>query len=228
MTDTELSELVLKMRHDSPFMIERGSVVYETTCMYSDKDRLVVVPDTYKEFLAPYEKHIFEYQHKDGCGVTIDDEFVCESDFQRLIDECDVMAVEAICVTEPHVIHFERANCHFNLEPVFDKWKIRQSFSGTASNSWAKAHKKMTVEKDLDMYRGAKSLFHSLRILMFGIQVCEKGCIYNFHEARTLWYEIYGEYMDGENWDYFKEKYKPKYNELRSKLAALAPKPVKK
>ena len=61
---------------------------------------------------------------------------------------------------------------------------------------------------------------------MFANQLCEHESIVNFKEAKDIWWEIYMEYLDGKQWDYFKEKYRPVYNELRSKLAILAPKPI--
>lgn len=47
--------------------------------------------------------------------------------------------------------------------------KIRREFSREASNSFVKCKKKLTVEKDYNPYIAKKSLFHSLRILMFGM-----------------------------------------------------------
>ena len=218
--------MVDAFRTNARIVVERGSVVYGTVNMNSDRDRLYVIPDDYKMVLLPFEKHIWEYHFMSGDGVDVDDQFICESDFQKLLDDCDVMAVETVFTPADNLLRLNNEKLKVRVILPFDKWKIRQSFSGTASNSWAKAHKKMTVEKDLDMYRGAKSLFHSLRILMFANQICERGVIDNFEEATPLWWEIYGEYLDGQQWPYFKEKYKPVYNSLRSKLAVLAPKPI--
>ena len=226
----------LKMLKDSTLLVERGSVVYGTLTMNSDRDLLAIVPDEYKSITETGANNIVEYQTTsaiDGC-TTEDYQFICESDFQKLIDDCTVLAIETICTPMDHVMYanFEKMKVK---PPIvgengfrmfdFDPWKVRQQFSGTASNSWAKAHKKMTVEKDFDLYRGQKSLFHSLRILMFANQICERGYIYDYQEGRDLWYEIYGS-SENEPWDFYKEKYRPMYNKLRSRLAILAPKPV--
>ena len=224
MTKKEIEKIVAEMRADATLIVERGSVLFGSVNEHSDKDQLVVVPNEYREFLSNHPNGIFEH-HCQVDASLIDTEFICEDDFQSLIDKCDVMAVEALCTPYSHVLYYDKSRAQFKIPTEFDKWKIRQSFSGTASNSWAKAHKKMTVLKDLDIYRGKKSLFHSLRILMFAIQVCEKGDIHNFKEAQSLWDEIYASTL---TWDEYKEKYKPLYNKLRSKLAILAPKPVEK
>ena len=221
----KMNDIAEDLRKHAIWIVERGSVVYGTVNMHSDIDELIIVPDKYKEFLSGYENNIFEYHHSGAdTSVEVDTQYICQSDFQKLIDECNVMAIEAVCTGTEHTLYFNGDKCKLDSRKPFDKWKIRQSFSGTASNSWAKAHKKMTVEKDLDMYRGMKSLFHSLRILMFANQICETGDIYDFNEATPLWWEIYSH--NDWTWEQFKAEYKPLYNKLRSKLAILAPKPV--
>lgn len=220
---------------DTTLMVERGSVVYNTLTMNSDRDILVVVPDKYKPITEKGENNIVEYTVPNPDAAHDDDyQFICESDFQKQIDNCTVLALETVFTPIEHVLTADYERQTFDV-PIykwntfkmfdFDKWKVRQQFSGTASNSWAKAHKKMTVEKDLDMYRGQKSLFHSLRILMFAIQICTFGYIANYKEARDLWYEIYDP-SGKTTWEEYKAKYKPLYNKLRSHLAVLAPKPV--
>ena len=221
----QIKDIADDLRKHAIWILERGSVVYGTVNMHSDIDELIIVPDKYKEFLSGYENNIFEYHHSGAdTSAEVDTQYICQSDFQKLIDECNVMAIEAVCTGTEHTLYFNGDKCKLDSRKPFDKWKIRQSFSGTASNSWAKAHKKMTVEKDLDMYRGMKSLFHSLRILMFANQICETGDIYDFNEATPLWWEIYSH--NEWTWEQFKAEYKPLYNKLRSKLAILAPKPV--
>ena len=233
MDESKHIDIVEKMRRDTIYKVERGSIVYGTVTFLSDYDILSIVPDKYKDFLSQYEKGIFEYKYlypendDEDYEKYIDEQFICQSDFQKLVDDYDVMAIETVCTDTSHTLFFNGDKCKIDTRKPYDKWKIRQSFSATASNSWAKAHKKMTVEKDLDMYRGVKSLFHSLRILMFANQICETGDIHNFKEATYLWPEIY-EHIGDWTWEDYKEAYKPLYNKLRSKLAILAPKPVDK
>lgn len=226
----DIDEIILQMRANAVLAVERGSIVYGTVNGNSDIDVLAVVPNEYQEFLSNYENGVLRandvstYLSKDE-----DWEFISLEDFKKQAQDHTVLAMETLCTPWDNVRHcdwLDALDFRKTLLPL-DKWKIRQQFSSTASNSWAKAHKKMTVEKDLDMYRGVKSLFHSLRILMFANQLCEYGNIVNFKEAKDIWLEIYMEYLDGKQWDYFKQKYKPRYNELRSKLAVLAPKPEK-
>lgn len=216
------------MRNESNFAVEHGSIVYGTISNVSDVDVIIVVPDKYKEVLSNYENSIYEDNstYDDLYGKWRDEQYICESDFIQRIKNYDVMALECIFTPQEHILRIkDSALSKYQNFFIFDRWGIRQSFSGTASNSWAKAHKKMTVEKDLDIYRGQKSLFHSLRILMMANQLCEFGYIKDFKEANDYWWDIYANEL---SWDEYKAKYKPIYNELRSKLAILAPKPVEK
>ena len=104
-----------------------------------------------------------------------------------------------------------------------DKWKLRQSVSAICSNSWVKAKKKLTVEKDYNLRVAQKSLWHSMRLYMFAIQIAQYGEIYNFTVANDLWEEIKN--AETPTWEYYKEKYQAKFNELRSDLVKLCDRP---
>lgn len=60
---------------------------------------------------------------------------------------------------------------------------LRHSYSHISSNSWVKCNKKL---QQGDYNIGVKSLFHSLRIPMFGIQIAKTGKIYDFSEANFI------------------------------------------
>ena len=125
-----------------------------------------------------------------------------------------------------HKIHCLEAYFHPDgLVQQHYKWKrdlvkLRHELSEKASNSWVKAKKKM--EKEKDFYLGWKSLFHSLRILNFGIQLATDSKIKDFSAANHYWTEI----RDAQqyNWEYFKEKYQAEYNRLATEFRKLAPK----
>lgn len=101
--------------------------------------------------------------------------------------------------------------------------KLRHEISSKSNNSWAKCHKKLTVEED-EYYIGIKSLFHSIRIIDFGIQMASKGEIYDYSSMNWLWEELQSQYW---TWEELKEKYKPLYNKKMSEFRVLAPKEVK-
>lgn len=207
------------MMYDYLTGFEHGSTVYGTNTEKSDLDMVFVVPDKYEVFLNKYENSMFQYNGDTG----LDFQYITESKYFELIKNFDVMAIESLFLPEDKIVQKNNKN-YLDYFDETNKWKIRQSFSGTASNSWAKAHKKMTVEKDFDMYCGQKSLFHSLRILDFANQLCEYGKIIDYGSANKYFKEIME--MNGADWEEYKAKFKPIYNNLRSKLAELAPKPV--
>ena len=210
----------IHMANEPLLMFEHGSTVYSTNNEKSDVDIVIVVPDKYSDFLDKFPNSIYQFNPEQSFK---DFEFLTESTYIKLIKNLDIMAIESLFLPSKNII---QGNPSKYIEYFYstDLWKIRQSFSGKASNSWAKAHKKMTVEKNLDIYCGQKSLFHSLRILDFACQLCEYGKIKDYSSCNKYWFEI----KDVENptWEYYKEKYKPIYNSLRSKLVLLAPKPI--
>lgn len=65
--------------------------------------------------------------------------------------------------------------------------KLRHAISHISSNSWVKAKKKLA---DGEYNTGVKSLFHSIRIPMFGIQIAKYGRINDFECANFIWNKI--------------------------------------
>ena len=73
-----------------------------------------------------------------------------------------------------------------------DMGRLRHSISHVSSNSWVKCKKKLAQG---DYYIGLKSIFHSIRIPMFGTQIAKFGKIVDFSCANKIW-----EDMNKENW----------------------------
>jgi hypothetical protein len=68
----------------------------------------------------------------------------------------------------------------------------------------------------MDIDRGTKSIFHSLRILMFGIQIIEYNKIVDFSEANAYWKEI--SQIEEFKWNIFKQKFLPRKKDLENIL----------
>ena len=98
-----------------------------------------------------------------------------------------------------------------------DSEKLRRAISSVASNSYVKCKKKI---RDGEVYIGKKSLFHSIRILMFGIQIAKHGKIVNYEEANNYHKAIF---EMGDDWSELDKKFKPIYNSLKSEFKRLAP-----
>jgi predicted nucleotidyltransferase len=100
------------------------------------------------------------------------------------------------------------------ISPIIDKSKLRHSISHTSSNSWVKAKKKILQN---DIYIGQKSLYHSLRIPLFGTQILQHGDIIDWQVANKYWEDI----MGISDWDILKERYQPIRNKIMSEFRLL-------
>lgn len=100
--------------------------------------------------------------------------------------------------------------------------KLRHSLSHTSSNSWVKSRKKLVVENEYKL--GIKSLFHSIRIPMFGIQIGEKNKIYDFECANDIWNKISSSYW---TWPEIEYEFRPILNSTMSEFRKIVPKDLK-
>jgi len=173
---------------------EFGSRVYGTHKTNSDADYIIVV-ESNEDLL---------YQVK---GKIVDITVYSEKMFINAIKQHKINVLECIFQgNDEYLQHFE-LNLH----------RLRQEISSVTSNSWVKCKKKL---KQGDIYVGLKSLFHSLRILMFGIQIAKHGAIVDYTEANKYLDII----MDiGDNWDKLNKEIKPVYNSLKTEFRKLAP-----
>ncbi len=147
--------------------------------------------------------------------------------FVDAIRKCDPIALECYSLQfHPELAHFYDTNMRI-VVPYIDKSVLRSSISSKASNSFVKAKKKLTVEKDYDRYASMKSLFHSIRLLMFGRQIAERGYVYDFKVTLPLWERITNDYEKMDDADVLvaiSSIYKPIFNSEASAFRLLAPK----
>jgi len=180
-----------------------GSRVYRTHHAYSDNDYVFIVK---------------EYQPAPNTDTHV---YTVEQ-FQSLIDNHDIQALECLFLNPAFVIK-ENHSFTFNL----DKQKLRPAISTITSNSWVKGKKKLTVMGDYDLNAGVKSVFHSLRILDFGIQIAQHGKIINYESMNwvleDLW-KLSEEFKYLDLWNAIDTKYRSLYNAKSSEFKRLAPK----
>ncbi len=208
-------------------IFQRGSRTYGTNHEKSDYDYGVVVSDdttiidvdgVFDNEKADKRIHPFSMlEITNGDFHMVDFEIVKESDFNDLLKEHEPFAIESI-ILENH--HNEKV---IDIDP----WKLRCKFGQIANNSWSKAKKKMTVEKDLDIYIGVKSLFHSIRLQMFACYFV-KGYV-TIDERKSV-VDLYDDIMhdwtvNNFTWEDFKNKYKPIYNYWHSEMVKCCHKP---
>lgn len=180
-----------------------GSFVYGTFIDgVSDYDYIVVVPNS----MSDLDEKQFEYNN---CQYTVHS----EEGWREMLERCDVDAIECYFLPQELIVKETK-----KFETDITREKIRNSFSHVASNSFVKCKKKLEVAESYNPSVGKKSLWHSLRILDFGIQILEHGKIINYGSMNELYKEIVR--AEKNDWEHFKTKYKPMYNALKSKFRA--------
>jgi len=179
-----------------------GSVVYGTASERSDEDFIIVVEDSCE--LGDEWFYV---------GEKIDLHVYSLSRFKVKIAEHCLPFLE--CLFLPEYLKQERLEikCDLNLS------LLRKSASTVASNSWVKAKKK--IEQG-DTYLGLKSLFHSLRILDFAIQLAEWGEIKDYRRMNYIWAELRD--LSSPQYLELKKQYQIIYNAKASQLRSLCPK----
>jgi predicted nucleotidyltransferase len=179
-----------------------GSRVYGTAEAYSDTD-LILVTDF---------SHDQESQHD---WPKIDLTIWTAATFQRLLDAHDPSALEC------HFLPSDLKICSRHFDFKLDLEKLRRSFSAKSSNSWVKAKKKIDLHHEYNL--GMKSLFHSIRLLSFGIQIARFHDIIGYNEVNSVWEKI--KEQDFRTWNEYKEYWQPYYNQLRTEFRLTAPLP---
>ena len=212
----------------------RGSYLYGTQTHLSDYDIYVIIDDSLENELNKWGTieedgyaHRFVKPKFDVVTMTV-------KQFQKLLDEHDISAIETLnrMNFEPIDYYYTaRNNYLFNFK--LDKWKLREAISKKCNNSWAKCHKKLTVEKDYNLRCAQKSLFHVLRMYAYGIQIAQNERVIDYQCKNQIdgyenLKELYDEIVNAENptWEYYNEKYKPLRNKLASEFKKLCPKPT--
>ena len=178
---------------------EYGSRVYGYKPS-KDLDYIVVVEDSLEK---PQQFNI------SGRDVTV----YSKEYFQEQIKRHEISCLECLWLPSNLVIQED-----WKPEFILNKESLRSSCSKKSSNSWVKAKKKLTVSDS--PYIGKKSLFHSLRILDFAIQIAKNGKIVDYAESNRYWDKI----SELKEWKELQKTFQKEYNQKKSKLRELCPK----
>lgn len=172
-----------------------GSRIYYTATKTSDYDFIVITNNkTTNQF----------------SDTLININFYTLDEHQKRLDGHEISAIECLFLSSDEIL-LETIKFTFNLNLK----KLRHSLSTKSSNSFVKAKKKLTIEKDYDLNLGRKSLFHSFRIIDFGIQIATYGKIIDYTSSNALFYEIMSKYTWRELFDDFKYRYNKQLSDFR-------------
>lgn len=199
----DLQTLISKAKLDEKDLVavyQYGSRVYGNFTEHSDYDFIVISKNK-------------KYDQFSDNLINVNF-FTPEGHQTRLINH-EISALECYFL-KPEFIWLEKKKFTFKL----DLSKLRHALSAKSSNSWVKAKKKLTVEKDYDLEVGKKSLFHAIRIIHFGIQIATDKKIINYGSCNPL-YEKLQHYTD---WNSMFDTYKKVYNTFLTDFRIVAPK----
>jgi hypothetical protein len=185
-----------------------GSVNYGSSDKLSDKDWIII----WKEFNKFDDPNIHCY--------TVEE-------FQKQIDSFEITALESIMLPKDRVLK-ETAQFNFSYtNSPKEQHLLRKSISTISSHSWVKGQKKLTVIGDYDVRNGLKSLYHSIRILDYGIQIAQWGVIKDWEHLS--WFlldlkKLSENHTYNDLWQAIDTKYRLFKNEKLSLFKKLAPK----
>lgn len=203
--DTILQDFHLK-DEDVLNIYSYGSRVYGTNNAKSDHDFIVLTKNGTQD-----------RDSMDSSTHNINVSIYSQNSFEDLLKRHKIFILECIFLP-PQLIIKNTLDIPFRL----DKQILRNSISEKASHSWVKSKKKFEVEADRNVYIAKKSLFHSLRIIDFGIQIAKHNKIMDYSSCNTLWEDIYTD--PSEEWDSYKNKYHELFNSSLTEFRKLAPK----
>lgn len=169
-----------------------GSFVYKTNDSRSDHDFIIV--GDFKE--SREEKRKFG-----------DLKILTKNDFLKFLNSHETFALECFFLSSelkitPNIFEFS-----------LNKETLKKSLSKRSSNSWVKAKKKLSIEKEIRIAQ--KSLFHAFRIIDFGIQILKTGSITNFSSSNEILLKLK---TLPNSWDSWENEFKQKYNKIRSEF----------
>lgn len=200
---TQIIRLTQLPEKDFAVLYPYGSRVYGTNSPQSDYDYIMV-------FDGQNGKDAQQYDSHDG---KLSVHTYSSESWQQHLNDHKIFAMEC---------HFILPVDRFNFK--LNHALLRKEISSKASNSWVKCKKKLTVETN-EYHIGIKSLFHSFRIPMFGIQIATEGSIVDYSVANDLWFnEFEPMLLTMPTWDQIKEIYQPRHNELMSEFRKVAEK----
>lgn len=213
----------LNLNHKIRAVEHFGSTVYGTRTDKSDID-IIAISDSAEDLYAIYQSK--DYPEFSDYSRNVDLHIISTKTFQELLDEHDIMALE----TYYQMHDSDKELFKFSL----DLDKLRRKVSAVCSNSWSKARKKLDIPEEDDCL-GLKSLFHSIRILSYGIDIAKdskidfKNVLINADAGEktscsNLWEQLQYEYRQGCRWSEFKKNYTHLQNSNATLFRLLAPK----
>ena len=203
MEDKDIYLNTLKNLDDVLWIIQYGSST-QGIKDYKDIDYMVIVKDNF-DLHKVDRKVIGNY----------DFNFYTLSQFNTMMLNNDISCLEAYVCEDKYYVKGDRIPLKINPD------KVREQCAKVSSNSWVKAKKKLTIDKDYNPYIALKSLYHSMRILALGTNILgdkEFSLGLYYYECIQLHKLIFD--MDSCSWEKLDGFFREFYNKSRSCLRA--------
>ena len=199
-----------------------GSTVYGTAQAGSDYDFIAVVKDKHdlrvNSDVIKIAKESLGIEMKKS--IQADVHAYTEEEFLTALNGMEISFLE--CVNGKSV-NFGKTLVYGKeyQMPKINLSLLRESLSRKASNSWVKSKKKLqSLSPDYAPKIGKKSAWHSLRILMYGIQLAKYSEIEDIGCANEIFYSI----MQCGEWADIDLQFRQTYNSLSTEFRKVAPK----
>lgn len=187
-----------------------GSTVYGTRNINSDNDYIIIckkLPET--GTLENIGNNTFHY-HTVG-------------NFNQLLSLNEIQILECLFLPEKYIL---KRRIIFKTASYINKENLRRSVSTISSNSWVKGKKKLIIQGDYDKYLAIKSIFHSIRIIDFGIQIATHNEIIDYSSMNYIMFDLLKLSEDNESitlWEKINTKYLETFNSKKRLFKTLCP-----
>jgi predicted nucleotidyltransferase len=179
-----------------------GSRVYGTFNQKSDWDYTIIMKGS-----SYNQKNTLKYDN-------FDVNFYNEKEFESLILEHSINALEYIFLPLKFVPVSKK---DFRKDFKLDKQKLVSSVNKVVNETMKSAETHWNLNK---FHLAKKKIFHSIRFVLFGIQILKKNEIYDYEEANGYFKELMKEKFN--SFDETKEKYLKILKKLLGELKSIS------
>lgn len=129
--------------------------------------------------------------------------------FQQLLNEHEAIALECYFLPENLIAIKPFKKWYFSLK----REQLKKSFLQKMEDCFIKSKRKFNSNNELI---GKKSLFHSIRIGLFGLQILEHSKIIDYAQSNKIWESIYS--IQSSAWMAYEFTFEPIYKKLYDAL----------